>query len=299
MNASRLQVVAAMGAASIVSLALLLLPAGPCMAAVDEMSGEPSHESQQPAAEGVHEHHEHEGMEAATQPAHEIGVDERLGEKVPLDLALLDEQGREIRLGEAIIKPTLLMPVYYSCPTVCSLMLANLAQAINKTPLELGKDYRVIAFSFDEQEGPDIARHAKHNYTKILKEGLPADEWSFLTADAEGVRALTHGIGFRFKKIQENLFIHPNVLLALAPDGTIIRYLYGPTFLPFDIGMALTEAAKGTPGLSVRKLLTYCFDYDTESKSYIFKSFRLLAVGILILLLAFFLLVLRRGKRTA
>jgi protein SCO1/2 len=269
------------------------------MASVDDVTGESSHESHQPAAAPVHEHPEHAGMEGESQPAHEIGVDEHLGERAPLDVVLVDEQGRKLSLGEAISKPTLLMPVYYSCPTTCSMMLANLAQAINKTPLELGKDYRVIAFSFDEEEGPDLALRAKKNYTKILKEGLPPDAWSFLTTDRESIRSLTDGIGFRFKRMQDHLFIHPNVLLALAPDGTIIRYLYGPSFLPFDIGMALTEAAKGTPGLSVRKLLTYCFDYDTESRSYIFKSFRLVAVGILILLLAFFLLVLRKGKRAA
>ena len=288
-----------MRAASVIFLALMLLPAGLCMASVDDATGEPSHESHQPAAERVHEHHEHEGMDGEPQPDYEIGVDERLGERAPLDVLLVDEQGRQLTLGEAITRPTLLMPVYYSCPTTCSMMLANLAQAINKTPLELGKDYGVIAFSFDEEEGPDLALRAKKNYTKILKEGLPPDAWSFLTADRESIRSLTGGIGFKFKRMQDHLFIHPNVLLALAPDGTIIRYLYGPSFLPFDIGMALTEAAKGTPGLSVRKLLTYCFDYDAESRSYIFKSFRLLAVGILILLLLFFLLVLRKGKRTA
>jgi protein SCO1/2 len=238
-------------------------------------------------------------MARESQLDHEIGVDERLGEKIPLDVPLLDERGRELRLGAVITKPTLLLPVYYSCPTVCPMMLANLAQAINKTPLELGKDYRVLAFSFDEEDEPELALHAKKNYTKILKKGLPAEEWIFLTGDKESIRSVTDGMGFRFKKTQQNLFVHPNVLLALAPDGTMIRYLYGPSFLPFDIGMALTEAAKGTPGLSVRKLLTYCFDYDAESRSYVFKSFRLLAVGILILLLAFFFFVLRKGKRTA
>jgi protein SCO1/2 len=287
-----------MRAASLIVLALLSLPAGLCLASVDDVTGEPQHESHQPAAESVHEHHAREDMEGESQPDQEIGVDEHLGEKVPLDLPLVNEQGRQLHLGEAITKPTLLLPVYYSCPATCSMMLANLAQAINKTPLELGKDYGVIAFSFDEEEGPDLALRAKQNYTKILKKGSLAGEWSFLTGDKESIRSLTQAMGFRFKKTQEHLFIHPNVLLALAPDGTIIRYLYGPSFLPFDIGMALTEAAKGTPALSVRKLLTYCFDYDPKSRSYIFKSFRLLAVGILILLLVFFLFVLRRGNRT-
>jgi protein SCO1/2 len=244
----------------------------------------------------VHDHSEHESMEMGSEPEREVGVDERLGQRVPLDIPVADGQGRQLRLGAAITRPTLLLPVYYSCPTTCSFMLANLAQAINRVPLELGEDYAVLAFSFDEEEGPELALAAKKNYTKLLNRGLPAEEWTFLTADEESIRSLTDAIGFRFKRTAEHLFIHPNVLIALAPDGTVIRYLYGPSFLPFDIGMALTEAAKGTPGLSVRKLLTYCFDYDAESKSYVFKSFRLLAVGILILLLAFFFFVLRKGK---
>jgi protein SCO1/2 len=288
-----------MRAVNVVSFALLVLAAGLCLAGVAGPTGEPSRQPGGRGAAVVHEPHQHEGMERESQLDHEVGVDERLGEKVPLEVPLVDEQGRQLRLGAAIAKPTLLMPVYYSCPTTCTMMLANLARAINKTPLVLGRDYSVLAFSFDEQEGPEIALHAKKNYTKILNKGLPREEWSFLTGDRESIRSLTDGIGFKFKRMQEHLFIHPNVLLALAPDGTIIRYLYGPSFLPFDIGMALTEAEKGTPGLSVRKLLTYCFDYDADSRSYVFKSFRFLAVGILILLLAFFLLVLRKGRRPA
>jgi len=288
-----------MRAVSVIYSGLLVLAAGLCLASVDEMAGEPSQQSHRPSAAPVHEHHDHEAMQAAAMRQPEVGVDEHLGERIPLDLALVDEHGRQLRLGAALTKPTLLLPVYYSCPATCTMMLASLAQAINKTPLELGRDYRVLAFSFDEEEGPNLALRAKKNYTKILKEGFPPEEWIFLTGDERSIRSLTDSIGFRFKKTQEHLFVHPNVLLALAPDGTIIRYLYGPSFLPFDIGMALTEAAKGTPGLSVRKLLTYCFAYDAESRSYIFKSFRLLAVGIMILLLAFFLFVLRKGKRTA
>jgi protein SCO1/2 len=173
-------------------------------------------------------------------------------------------------------------------------MLANLANAINDVPLELGRDYGVIAFSFDEDDGSDLARKAKGNFTKILNQGLPREEWRFLTSGAESIQSLTDAMGFKFKRTGEHMFIHPNVLIALAPDGKIIRYLYGPRFLPFDVGMALTEAAKGTPGLSIRKLLTYCFDYDQESRSYVVRSFRLLALGIVALLAVVFFFIVRK-----
>jgi protein SCO1/2 len=275
-------------------LAFLLLPSAHCLAS----AGEPAAAFQQPAdppsGHLTHEGHDHESMQLDSKPEPLVGVEERLGQRIPLAVPFVDEEGREIAIGAAITRPTLLFPVYFSCTAICSVMLANLAQAINEVPLELGKDYSVLAVSFDDEEGAPLALAAKGNFTRILRSGLPPEEWRFLTGEKEAIRSLTDSIGFRFKKTGEHLFIHPNVLVALAPDGTIIRYLYGPRFLPFDIGMALTEAAKGTPGLSIRKLLTYCFDYDPESKSYMLRSFRLLALGILAALGIFFFLLVRK-----
>ena len=118
-----------MRALSVVSFALLFLTAGLCLAGEDAMTGEASHQSDRPDATIVHEHPQHEDMEGESHPDQEIGVDEHLGDKVPLDVLLVDEEGRHLRLGESITKPTLLLPVYYSCPATCSMMLANLAQA--------------------------------------------------------------------------------------------------------------------------------------------------------------------------
>lgn len=275
-------------------LTFLLVVAVPGLAAAEEAGSRSSQESDQTAGAPVHQQHDHEAMERESKLDRPVGVDEHLGEKVPLDIAFVDEHGQKLRLGEAITRPTVVLPVFFSCAVTCPLMLGNLAQAINRVPLELGADYGVLAVSFDEDEGPGLALEAKGNHTKTLEKGLPREAWRFLTGDAENVRSFTDAIGFRFKRTGEHMFIHPNVLVALAPDGTIIRYLYGPRFLPFDIGMALTEAARGTPGLSIRKLLTYCFDYEPKSRTYVFRSFRVVALGIVIALLLFFFFVLRR-----
>ena len=274
---------------------LILLPAHG-LATAGETAADSSQQSGAPTGALMNQAHDHEAMEEASRRETEVGVDERLGEGIPLDVVFVDEQGQQLPIGAAITKPTLVLPVFYSCAVTCPIMLANLAQAINQVPLEMGKDYGVVAFSFDEKDGPDLALTAKGNFTKILKKGLPREEWRFLTGEKENILSLTDAMGFKFKRAGEHMFIHPNVLIALAPDGTIIRYLYGPRFLPFDIGMALTEAAKGTPGLSIRKLLTYCFDYDPESRSYIVRSFRLVALAIMVLLGVFFFVVVRRKQ---
>ena len=275
---------------------LFLVPASALPGAQEE-HGEPSHESEQPQEAPAHDAHDHEAMEmAASEMAEGVGVDERLGQKIPPDITFVDAEGRSLTLGEAITKPTLILPVYFYCAQVCTIMLANLAEAMNKVPMELGTDYDVLAISFNENEGSEVARKAKVNYTKILKADFRPESWRFLTGDQENIRAFTDAIGYGFKRTSEYFFLHPNALVAVSSDRTVIRYLYGPRFLPFDIGMALTEAEKNTPGLSIRRLLTYCFDYEPEKKTYILKSFRILAVGIVTILLIFMVFLLRKGR---
>src|SRR5512146_1696074 len=65
-----------------------------------------------------------------------VGVDEKLGAPVPLDLELRDETGRTVSLRRWSGRPVLLSLNYTSCPMLCSLQLAGLAKALK----ELGSD---------------------------------------------------------------------------------------------------------------------------------------------------------------
>jgi len=227
-----------------------------------------------------------------------VGVDERLGQKVPLDIAFEDSEQKAHLLGDLLDRPTLLLPVYYACPAACMIMLGSLSGSIPKIPLEMGKAYRVIAVSFDDEETATEARKAKQNYTKGFETKFDPQSWKFLVGTPDQVRRFTEAIGYRFRKMGKHAFVHPNALVVLAPDGTIIRYLYGPRFSPFDMGMALTEAAAGTPGVSIRKLMTYCFDYQPESKRYVFNSFRIFGGVILLAVVGFVFFLIRKRPTT-
>jgi protein SCO1/2 len=226
-----------------------------------------------------------------------VGVDERLGEFIDLELTFQDQDGRVLRLGDFIKKPTVILPVFFYCPQACSMMLASLASAINDVPLTPGADYQILALSFDAEETPALAKKAQKNYWPLIQKKFPEDQWLFLTGKQGQIDALLQRLGYRLKKTGPHAFIHPNVLIVISPKGKIIRYLYGIYFLPFDIGMALTEALKGTPQLSIRRVLTYCFDYDSEKRTYVFNAFRIIAVGIILVLSVFLFFLLRRGNR--
>lgn len=244
--------------------------------------------------------HDHAAMEAQAQEENlfkSVGLDEKLGDTVPLDISFKDETGRSVTLSELVDRPTLLQLVFYHCPQTCNMMMASLAGTLPAVTFKPGKDYRVITISFDHEDTPKIALETKKNYMNILPDDFPAEEWRFLTGDLDAIGKITRGTGFRFKRIEQHNFIHPNVLIVLGEDGKVIRYLYGVEYLPFEVSMALTEAARGTPAISIKKLLTFCFDYDPKGKRYVFRTFRIAGIALLLGLGLFFLLVLRKGNK--
>jgi protein SCO1/2 len=74
--------------------------------------------------------------------------------------------------------------------------------------------------------------------------------------------------------------------MVLSPAGKITRYLYGVSFLPFDLKMAVAEAQKGLARPTISRILTFCFAYDPEGKRYavdIIKVAGILMIFVLIL----------------
>ncbi|WP_419175157.1 SCO family protein [Desulfosediminicola sp.] len=198
-------------------------------------------------------------------------VTEKRGEYIPLDAKFLDEHGKEVTLGEIIDRPTLILPIYFYCPSSCSVNLANMAVAMNRLSFDPGDDYKAIALSFSHTETPEIASQAKRNYLKLTFDGFPAEEWSFLTGSAEEIKRVTDSLGFRFKRIDDETFVHPSAMIAVAADGKIIRYVYG-SFISGDIDIAISSAREGIPILSVRRFLEFCFNYDTSGKRAIYQN---------------------------
>jgi protein SCO1/2 len=219
-----------------------------------------------------------------------LWIEEKTGQYLPLDLEFVDEAGQTIRLREIVDRPTILLPIYFYCPNICSKNLANLAIALSSLSLEPGKDYRAIALSFNEAESFQDAARAKKNYLKIVGDDFPSDGWRFLTGSLENIQAATDAVGFRFKKVDDETFIHPAALMTIDKDGQIIRYVYG-SFLAGDIEMGLADAAKGSPSMSVKRLLAFCFNYDPDQNKSVFQFVKigvLLFFGIIIAIIFLF-----------
>lgn len=240
--------------------------------------------------EGAPAHEEHKAT------ATSIGLEERTGESLPPGLVFLDETGKAVKLDELVHIPTVLTPVYYSCPDVCSLLLYHLTGALHKLAAKPGRDYQVITFSFDETEKPSLAMEKKRFYLKMMDPSFPEGAWRFLTGEPKSIAALTEAIGFRFKR-EGAIFQHPVATVILSPKGKIIRYLYGTELLPFDIKMGLLEASEGRVGPSVSRVLRFCFSYDPQGRRYVFNTLKVTGIVTLFFAVSLILFLLLKGKK--
>jgi protein SCO1/2 len=216
-----------------------------------------------------------------------MGVEEKLGRKVPPDTVFRGEDGTKVTLGDLIKRPTVISLVYHSCGHTCPTLLAGLADLLGRVDLKPGTDFSLLTISFDEMDTPEVAKERKRNYLAAIGKPFPESEWKFLTGDLENIRKFTDSVGFNFMR-EKNGFNHPVVLIVLSPDGKIVRYLYGKNFLPFDIKMAVAEAAQGKVGLSVQRLLLFCYSYDPPGRTYVFNILRVYGVVMILLIVSLF-----------
>lgn len=226
----------------------------------------------------------------------EVGIDEKLGSYLPLDLTFTNSDGEKVILKDIIDKPVLLALVYYECPGICSPLLNELTWTIDKIQLEPGADFKIISLSFDNRETPEIAAKWKKNYLHTLKRPFDPADWIFLTGDSVNIHKLTDAAGYYFKKSSDDQFIHAGAVLTIAPDGKISRYLFGTSFNPFDVKMALIDAKAGKTNPTVSKFLQFCFSYDPEGRQYTLNVTRIIG-SVMLLGVGIFLIVLLKKKK--
>jgi protein SCO1/2 len=232
------------------------------------------------------------GFLSANEPVKkiEVGIEEKIGNTIPLNAEFFDEKGNYVALKEIIKKPTILNFVYFRCPGICSPILTELTSIVNFMDMEIGKDYQIVTISFDDREKFELGSAKRDNYFALLKKKIPEDSWKFLTGDSASIHAVTDAAGFNFKR-EGNDFIHAGAIIVLSPEGKIARYLNGTKYLPFDVKMALTEASEGKTGPTIAKLLSYCYSYNPEGRTYVFNVTRVTG-GVILLFAAVFVVYL-------
>jgi protein SCO1/2 len=246
------------------------------------------------------------GESSALPPAalKDIGIEQRQGNMLPLGARFRDEAGREVALGDYFGKqrPVVIAPVYYDCPMLCNQVLHGLVAGLRGQSLVVGKDFDVVAVSFDGREGPPSAANKEQVVLSELRrkdDPVAAAGLHFLTGERAQIDAVMGALGFSYAFDERtNQFAHAAGVMVATPEGKLSHYFYGIEYAPRDLKLALVESSGGKIGSAVDKMVLYCYHYDPTTGKYgpaIMNMMRVAGVVTLAGLVAL-ILILRRTK---
>jgi protein SCO1 len=229
-----------------------------------------------------------------------VGFDQHLNRVVPLGLAFRDDDNRAVQLADYFGSvPVVLAFSYYGCSNLCPTVIGNLADALGRTGLQSGTQYRVVVLSIDPGDSPSLAAHSKAAYLQHGS-GETARAWHLLTGGDESIAALTGAAGFRYVyDAATHQYAHPAGVLLLTPGGRIARYFFGFDFTPAQLRQAVEDASEERIASPAERLLLLCFHFDPAGKysATILQALRWIAAAMLAAALVWTATRRRRGRQ--
>jgi len=204
------------------------------------------------------------------QLVQQVGLDQRLGAQVPLDLPFRDEQGRPIRLQDICRgRPVILTLVYFRCPMLCTQVLNGVLRSSQAMRLAIGSDYDIVSVSIDPRETPAMAAAKKDQYVRRYRREGAEQGWHFLTGEQPAIDELCRAVGYRYQyDRRSDQYAHPSGIVVLTADGRVSRYFYGIDYPPGELRLGLVESSQGRIGTTVDQILLLCFHYDPATGKY-------------------------------
>ena len=232
-----------------------------------------------------------------------VGIDQRIGQQLPLDLTFKNEVGRDVRLAEFFNgRPVVLALAYYDCPMLCTQVLNGMTGALKTLAFDAGKDFEVVVVSIDPKDNFRLAANKKASYVEHYGRPATAAGWHFLTGAESSIQPLAEALGFRYvydPNIKQ--YAHGAAIYVATPKGIVSRYLLGIDFAPRDLRLALVEASNNVLGSVVDQVLLLCYHYDPATGKYGAAAINAVRVGFIATVTGFltFLFVSLKHERTA
>lgn len=225
----------------------------------------------------------------------DIGIEEKLGDKVDLNLPFKDSEGRDVKLGKYFSeKPVFLMLIYYNCPTLCSLHFGTLMNSFRNFDWDIGEKFEFVAVSIDPSETPADAKAKKDLYFSEYDRPGTKKGWHFLTGSEESIKKLASQIGFKYAwDPNMEQWAHAAAAYAMTPTGRISYYHYGLNIDPQVLRLSLVEASDNKVGNVVDRLVLFCLQYDPNKKTYAFYAYNIMRVAAIFMALVLIFFIAR------
>ncbi len=220
----------------------------------------------------------------------QIDENKYLGSSMQADYVLIDNNGKEFKFQDLIGKPLILLLSYYACNGTCPIINSKLKQVLTTIDrFQIGTDYQVLTLSFDQNDNSTTMQ----NFVKQLDIPEYMEQgWYHVVFKNQDIASFTKSIGYKyFWSRKDKIFLHPNVLIFITPEGRVARYLYGTTLDKDTIELALIDADwnRIANSSNVIDILTgVCYSYNFAEGKYtinysLFISLASLTFGITII----------------
>ncbi len=242
-----------------------------------------------------------------------VRVEQKLGDKIPADLTMRNEAGKEVRIGDLYRgRPVLLLPIFYECPGICTQELNGLADALSsmKAPEDQpAEKFDIVVFSIDPQETSQMAAAKKEVYVGLYEEMAKdkktdrsgTDEgWTFLTGTPEAIETLTQAIGFNYRKDEGGNIVHPASLVVTTSEGIISRYFLETEYPQRILQLAINQAAGGEVGARQEPIsFLSCITLDPMTGKFSVNVLNTIRLGGILTMatLAVSIFVMNRGRK--
>lgn len=134
-----------------------------------------------------------------------------------LDVPLVDQDGRTVRLADGRGTARVVSMFYTSCKYVCPLIIDTVKKTRHALGAEHGSRLDVLLVSLDpERDTPAVL--AKLADSRHLERG----RWTLARTDAAHVRQLAAVLGIQYRQLEDGEFSHSSVLVLLDPEGRIV-----------------------------------------------------------------------------
>ena len=186
------------------------------------------------------------------------------------DHALLDSDGRPLRLSSYRGKPLLVSFIYTGCFQVCPTQTRALHEAVKGLDRLLGESqFNVVSIGFNQPfDSPDAMRaFAAQNL-------IGYRNWEFLSPPRELVEPLTRAFGFSFVATPAG-FDHVLGVTVVDGNGRIHAQVYGDRLRADQLGAPLRELLLNAPPQAgatlasvVERVRILCTVYDPDTGEY-------------------------------
>jgi protein SCO1 len=218
----------------------------------------------------------------APKQVENVGIDEKLGDQVPLNTVFRNETGKYVNFSDFVEdgKPVIVTLNYSDCPMLCSVQLEGLVEGLQGLNWTVGKEFRIVTIGINPYEPYQQVALTKQKYVREYGRDEARRGWAFLLGKEETTKKVADALGFRYKfDAETGQYMHTAAIFILTPQGRISKVLYGVKYPPEHLKAALAEAADNKIGSPMEQLILYCFRYDPEKGGYVLQARNAMKVG--------------------